>query len=574
MNETYIISDYSDLINNVIKELNITEEQIISFEQNNENHEIHDWITQIFKDNKIDKLIIPVSLPITEAINTVGIKLALHIRLNYELKICQRSIPIIFLSDFNIETILSDFNFDNEYNSHDLLFTKGVRLSSFDLEEINNTLNKIESCSKEEYHTHILNKLNIHKEVNIGNHSIANAWGCVKLAQVTGLRDEIFNNEAISKQLKSLYVKYLICNNDIDLHNNAPKKDFIECTGKKILFIDDQADEGWSVLMKNIFKSAGEGFISVDSSKYKNKETKLFFNYNGFKDECCTHIGKDWDLIIIDLRLYPEKEDIDNETIRPTEFSGYNLIEQFLDENKGNQIIVFTASNKVWNISFALNRGASSFYIKESPEYNYKFKETKEQFKKFKDDVNKCFKKKYLRDIYKEIKLLKLDLELLKSNLKLSNHDEKFIDVIINQLDISYSLLHSANSEEQFAYSYVSLCLIIEIIINNFVKSENNKWRISDSEILLDWKWTNEKYLNTKTEVKETIPNYQKFAGIYFQKWKKSDTKFVKIIQDLIQERNYFIHKNKKFNLDKSEIGKPDGFVKLFNYIKEIISYL
>ena len=176
-------------------------------------------------------------------------------------------------------------------------------------------------------------------------------------------------------------------------------------------------------------------------------------------------------MIIIDLRLNPEKEDIDNEMIKPTEFSGYKLIDEFLKKNEGYQIIVSTASNKIWNVNAALKRGATSYYIKESPEFNYSISETKKNYNEFKTNVQNCFERSYLKVIYKDIQLLIQKLDKL-------HYPPEFRNKLKNQLDLSFTMLQIASKnniqlkecpssektrdEKLFAYAFISLQSIIE----------------------------------------------------------------------------------------------------------------
>ncbi|MFZ4412585.1 MAG: hypothetical protein ACOYOV_05845 [Bacteroidales bacterium] len=588
MEGTYILSDYLPLIKGVIEQLNFPVNQIIPLQTFDKENRCHDWSTQIFKSKEIKKIIIPLSIPTDNPINDEGLKIALHIRLNYELNLNQRLIPIIFLSDFDIDIILKKINFDNDNNPQNLLFTEGVYLSKFDPSEIRLNIENAVSCSPDNYHKNVLNKLKILQKAVIGKHSIANAWGCFKLAQVTGLQQEIFKHEAISDYLKTLYSKYLICfNNAYEEQRFAAFKP-LNCAGKKILLIDDQADEGWSVLMKNIFKSAGNDFVFIDSSNYKNNDTKIFHDFDGFYEECKSQIGKDWDLIIIDLRLNPIKEDADNEILAPTEFSGYKLIDEFLKVNEGYQIIISTASNKIWNINTALNRGVKSYYVKESPEFNYTIKETKKHYEIFKNEILKCFERVYLRKIFK-------DNQKLIGILNSLNYNLNFIEELKNQLNLSYALLSDAKSKEQFAYAYVSLYLVVEIINNEFViKSDNSQWEITDVGILNAWSFNNGKCIPyTETIVKEeTIkitevignkpPEWQKFAGLFFQKWNQSNSNFIRELIFLIKKRNGFVHNDKRIldktdkfgNLINHDIYNSNGFIKLFELVKQIIEFL
>jgi len=147
-----------------------------------------------------------------------------------------------------------------------------------------------------------------------------------------------------------------------------------------------------------------------------------------------------------------------------------------------------------------------------------------------------------------------------------------------------------SNEEKQFAYAFISLCLVIEIINNEFITKKNDdKWEISDVGFLLDWEKDNN--TNSGNEViSSKPPEWLKMAGLYYQKWNQSNTIFIKEVSRFITKRNGFVHNDKdildvirtnKF-LDKN--GKPNflnhdiynhtGFVKLFEALKQIIELL
>ncbi len=568
MKEVFILSDYTQFFKELTKQLEFTENEnrIISLPSFENESDWHDWTTQLFKNNTISKLVIPISIPTDNPINTEGLKMALHIRLNYELPLLQRLTPIILLSDFSIKNIIVKNTFDTDNNPQNLLFTKGVYLSSFDSEEIIKTVKNAEPCPLKDYQKQVLNKIKILPKASIGKHSITNAWGCFKLAQVTGLRDEIFKHNAISEHLKTLYSKYLICYNDAYTQEKRIDLNPIKCNSKKILFIDDQADEGWEDLMKNIFKGARNNFVCINSAKYKNSETKLFHDSEGFLTECRSHIGKDWDLIIIDLRLNPEIEDIDNEMIPPTEFSGYKLIDEFLNENEGCQIIVSTASNKIWNINAALKRGASSYYVKESPEFNYSVNETNKHYENFKSDVHKCFKRCYLRDIYK---IWKSAVEENK------NQKDKFIQESNSMLDIAWSLV----KQELLDFGYLTLFQIIELYANQEYDHKDNSIKLEGKKCYMiktlrkneTWKLTfnkdsiNGDYFSTGEEQKtgQVRPtNLYKASCLLKFKYKKDDN-FLKLFGNLNDLRNKIAHEGSKRKASSENIKKVLEIIKM-----------
>lgn len=567
MNKTYIISDYTLKIKRLIDDLSIPETNIISNESCIDEREFHDWITKEFKKNDIEKIIIPVSNPTNAPIiNTDGLLIALHIRLNYELDLSKRLIPILLLSNFSVSKIIEKISFDTDNNPQNILFTKGIFFTSFDTVEIMAAIEGAKPCQQEEYKKDVLKKLNIFRKESIGGHDIANAWGCFKLAQVVGVSDKVFELDSISKHLKQLYAKYLICSNESFNSERRIDLNPIKCAGRKILFIDDKSDEGWGDLMKNILKGAGTNFVFVDGSKYKNSRTKLFHDFDGFLSECRSHIGKDWDLIIIDLRLNPEKEDIEKENIFPTEFSGYRLIDEFLNENEGYQIIVSTASNKIWNINAALERGALSYYVKESPDFNYSISETNKHYENLKNDIQKCFKRSYLRDIY-----------VFWKSTVLVNEDKRnaFIKESNSMLKIAWKLIR----EEQLDFGYLTLFQIIELYANqNYDYRDNSiEWEgVKRFMIITDGdneKWSltfnrdNMKgdYFSSGDEQKNKgvrVNNLYKISCLLKYIFNKDDA-FLKEFGELNDLRHQIAHKGAKSQIESENIKKVLEIIKL-----------
>lgn len=484
MENIYLISDFSNKIKRLAESLQLPAQKIISYQYKENESGYHTWLNDEFKAKEIDKIIIPVSISNDDTINTKGLLLGLHIRLNYELSLEKRLIPIIFLSNFTVENLIKVNSFDSDNNPQNLIFTKGVYFSSFDIEDIQKTIISSTPCLKADYYKNVLSKLNINRKEALGGHDIANAWGCFKVAQVVGFDDRIFQLYPIAKHLKQLYAKHLICKNQTFSNEKRIDLNPIKCNGKKILFIDDKADEGWAELIKNLFRGAGDNFKYVDSSKYKADDLhKSFKDFDGFYKECQSHIGKDWDLIIIDLRLNPEKEDIDNELIKPTDFSGYKLIDEFLTKNEGYQIIVLTASNKIWNINAALKKGAYSYFIKESPEFNFPISETKKLLDKFKGDVDWCFQKGYLREVFEH-------WENAKS--KTTNENVDYISLSNTSLDIAWEQIKSDFLNFGFLTifqsieSYANIIFNYDTISDNY-KVENNIVIEKNSEIDKEW---------------------------------------------------------------------------------------
>jgi hypothetical protein len=427
------------------------------------------------------------------------------------------------------------------------------------------------SCPKMEYHRNVLSKLNINKKDDFGGHDIANAWGCFKVAQVMGIDDKIFQLDSIAKHLKQLYAKYLICKNETFSSEKRIDLNPIKCSGKNILFIDDKADEGWALLMKNLFKGAGGNFIYVDSSKYKADDShKSFKDFDGFYKECQSHIGKDWDLIIIDLRLNPEKEDIDNEMIVPTAFSGYKLINDFLTKNEGYQIIVSTASNKIWNINAAIKRGASTFYIKESPEFNYSISETNREYENFKNEVQKCFDRGYLREVFNHWVNTKNKQSNANSNFILESNTS--LDIAWEQIKSEYldfgflTIFQSIESYANTVFNYDRISDTFEVSGNIVIKTINDsekEWLLTFVRNNLDGDYFSSVKFVQQSHIKPTA--LFKISCLAHLIYQKNDA-FLKDLGKLNKLRNDIAHGGSK------KLATKENLISVLNILEEIRS--
>jgi CheY-like chemotaxis protein len=567
MNSAYLISDYQTATKSLAEQLQIPEAYIISLKRTMiSDLEFHKWTTEILTKN-IEKLIIPLNLNVEDPLG-YALKIAMHLRLNYEFDFLKRNIPIILLSDLRLDVLFKNYTFDSNLNLYNLFFTKAVYFSSFDIDKIQDNLRFAEICPENEAKQQILDKLKFLPKANTGKHSLANAWGCFKLSQILNLKNELSDGTNINEHLSTLHAKYLICLNEAFEKNQYLDLAPLKQNNKKILIIDDQSDEGWGIIYKKIFSASSSTLTIIDPSKYKNSESKNFHNFNGFYDECLHQVGKDWDLIILDLRLHPEMEDLENQSLKPNELSGYKLLDTFLNNNRGYQIIISTASNKIWNIDAALKRGAKSYYIKESPEYNYSLRESKKLYDKFKEDIKDCFNKSYLSHLY-------LETEALKEKIKHLELGDEFKNILVKQLSLSYEMIFNADNKEQFAFAFVTLYLFIEELNKEFLfKDDNLNWYINDCGGLLNWKFEAGKFIQNGDFFNgNKPPEAIKFAGIYFQKWQQQDNSFVQKVNNLISERNYFIHNDSRLG-KFYDIFNSSSFLELFECVKVIVKNL
>lgn len=541
------IAIISDKNSNLFAKLGLT--QFIFFDDLLTDSKISDWLQNNFEQYpKIDKIVIPVRLGTDDA-DYLGLRVGLHIRLSRTLKE-KRLIPIVFISSETMEEIIGNQIQNDKLQSGILLFTKGTTLIDFfDLEEKLPLFN--EYLNENELLRNVLPKLKIPNE-RMQGHQLANEWGAFRLAKFANIELKTI------KQPDDLYFKYQFSLSNIDIDSKTKNNFGPNSHGCNALLIDDNASNGWEELIKHIIEIE----INKPSSKFYSISTFEKANqYQGYEKH---------EIIFLDLRL--KKEEDDSNIYTPAkDLSGLKLLTKIKAINKGIQVIVITASNKAWNMKLLLDEGADAYFIKESPEIITSDERSKENYDNFVSNIKYCFERRYLRNVYAKINEIKDDLQKLRDN----NPGVDFLEAIEKQLEIAFDMHYNAKSKEQFAYAYVTLYMVIELINIHFVRyvgqNDDKQWYVgNDSEKLKDWKWDNNSYISASQEViGNKPPEWQKIVGIWKQLWNQTSDSSISSIYRLIQMRNHFIHNDSaKLNV---EIYTKNGFSSLFGVVIEIL---
>lgn len=149
-----------------------------------------------------------------------------------------------------------------------------------------------------------------------GRHSIANQWGANVLSRIV-LGAET-DNALIKQARQSLYFKYVLAltlSEDAILSlsigestsEETERLTTINATGKKILLIDDEADKGWSDVLKQMLN--GSSFKTI-------KEQAA--DFSSLSEEAQNEIKSgNYDLIFLDLRMNGAQEE---GKVRPADF--------------------------------------------------------------------------------------------------------------------------------------------------------------------------------------------------------------------------------------------------------------
>lgn len=560
MGKTYILGNNKDLA----KYLEYDFIEIPTIMCSND-YEIHNWLVNVFQHNEIEKLVIEIGSDVV-----LPFQIAYHIRLSINELKYKSLIPILFVSTTTLNSIVLKASLW----SH-ILSTKGVYFSSIsDFEKIKLELSVVEEITSEEYKSEFWDIIKVLPGEVMGRHSLANVWGAYSMDKAANTNILRFNSDFQSRS-GELYFKYVSAINNLKTLNiktvgyiNLSPSCPIDAKNRKILLVDDEADKGWESVLRKIFSTNLPDDFVVINEKVKD--------YDKFTPKSKSIIENEhFDLYLIDLRLGGLEED---GFLKPDDFSGMKVMRKIKSINPGNQVIIFTASNKVWNLKALLDAGADGYYMKESPEFAFTNEFSVQNYLRFKDDVQRCFDRSYLKSVYLDIQDIKVYINKIGST--------DFKNELLNQFDLFWSMISKSISETDYAYSFINLYFVIEIINkNSYQQTTDGKWLICQKENLLYWQWdqSEKAYVNTNLEITiNNPPEWQKIAGLWFQKWGQSDSQFIMNIFFLIQKRNGFVHGDKKI-LDKQDnnnqylnrdIFTKVGIEKLLSAVKMLIQFL
>lgn len=416
------------------------------------------------KLEKCDIVFIKVSLS-KNYLEYLGLRLAYHIRLTKSLG-AKAYMPIVLIAEESFQYL------GLTHPEPSILFTKGIYLIKELLDDYQKALKWFADgrIKPLDDFSLFVNSIFVNPPANYqSHHSIANEWALVRYFSM--LESDDTNTSYVSLQnkiydldyLKTLHFKHLEAKANRQKFNS--KKHTINAIlkgieGKKIGIIDDEINKGWLEFYGYILN--------------KSKATAMPFN-NFQKDETKVELIKkieQWlleifklvdpiDIFIIDLRLHDDdfsEQDFQN-------LSGIQIIKFLKKYNPGIQVVVSTASNKVWNYQKCLDLGVKYFSVKESPETYNTRSETIASFSHFSNQLSNAVKDVFLAEIFRKIEDLKKNNIFSKITLE---KDKKSANLIIEKnglLDQIFNLLRLDNSDEAIIHQ----CLLIAFqILENY----------------------------------------------------------------------------------------------------------
>ena len=297
------------------------------------------------------------------------------------------------------------------------------------------------------------------------NHTISNEWAIYRWAHAIGANDS--DIEKIENKVENnIYFKYLQAIYPIteiqEIREEQLKVENLQ--DSKILYIDDEADKGWNGVLWELLKQSDVDDFELLCDELKNK------TQNEIIDLSIKKIKEyEAEILILDFRLH--KNDFDCSI---KEVTGYKLLQAIKEINPGIQVIIFSATNKVWNLQALQNAGADGFIIKESPENSVDSNFTQEVIISFIQELDKANKRIFLIKFYENYEPLKKEM-ILRKNYKKHLHPlpKEFVDESLKWLLTSYNLLNKETSETNFTATYLFLFSILENLATRIIDIEN-----------------------------------------------------------------------------------------------------
>jgi len=505
---------------------------------------VKDWLAE----KEFDNIFIPICFgPVLSDFN--GLRLATHIR-------CTES-PNQLKNIFIYSFVGIEYLFNNEY--FNILKTKNVYLVDYKKSTFTEVIQRdFEPLTLDELPKE-LKKIRLELPKNYeDSHSIANEWAIFRWALTINTRDGDIE-QIIQKVNNQLYFKYLCSIYPKEEINTIPEKKLkIEYfRNPKVLYIDDEADKGWYEIFSTILFD-----INSLDFQYLDKEFNSKTQDEIIKISMDKIISDDIDLVILDFRLHPNDFQLEN----VQNVTGLKLLKEIKDLNPGIQVIIFSATNKVWNLQALQEAGADGFIIKESPELSNN-NITLASIQSFIEQVSKCLTKSYLKEIwfhFDEIKTVfsknPLTTKYFAKQLNEQLNGVKYQNLLLQELDTIFEILNTTN-ENRFNLSMIMLYKLLEYLNEIFYqKTSSDKAPLFYDGVQVDyfdknsktWKKQTEKinFYNRSTKSNEQIKikidwlksTSNKILNLSYKKLKIIDNSIFLNLISLTEYRNDFIH--------------------------------
>lgn len=413
---------------------------------------VQEW----FNDETFDKIFIPLCFGnVLSDFN--GLRLALHIRTTDTKNILT---PLFIYAPVEHRDFLHN-------NFYDVLKTRNIFLISYSREGFLRSL-AYRPQKLEKYQLPAeLAKINLKVPSNYeDSHSVTNEWAIYRWARTLDTSDEAI--EKINRRVKGdSYFKYLKTRFPVLTEEILPENKLkIDAKNNpRILLIDDEANKGWYENLCKVFYDINGFEFSYLDIDFKTLPQEVIIEKGIEKLIEC-----DADIVLLDFRLHPSdflQKDISGVT-------GLKLLKRIKDYNPGIQVIIFSATNKIWNLQAIQEAGANGFILKESPHNSIKANFTKDLILQFINILSRKLELIFLKEFYKQLKSIEERLIPRKKHTHEKPLPKEFVDESLKWLRLSNDII----SEGTFGENKISDAKLMSSFLFKFSVLENLASRI------------------------------------------------------------------------------------------------
>lgn len=405
----------------------------------------------------------------------------------------------------------------------EILLTPGVKIFNTETE---NDISEMKPISIDDYISKFLPHIKVSSKES--SHSIANEWAAYNIKRLLNpeLNDVPKSNDLRflcyqlvsgmkEDQLKNL-VSPATTESDEATTESDDKVEYLTTDkNKRILLVDDQ-DDVWAEVIRNLLTRTKNGNpneriqldvwgkdnldIKINDDK-SVEDIKIKIQENGEYIDYRKQILDTYDVVLLDMRLAGSNEQHQN----TDRLSGIVMLKHLLDSseggNPGQRVIVFTSSNKSWNIKRALQLGAQDVFIKESPLYPLTEAERIANLNNLIYEIQEGFSMSWLKDIWTMAKKIISTCREEKSDFReedelynkfydaqpqqegdqdkidksIANNFEEFYYRIANQVEIAFNLFLNSDKhdQEKMRLAYISLETVFELMSQEWLRLNN-----------------------------------------------------------------------------------------------------
>lgn len=345
----------------------------------------------VFLGKHYNLIVLPVSFDSNNSLTSEGLRIACHIRLTPKWK--HTRTPILFFSPDSLEDLMKFVPYPSIFATGNIILSNANHIDDM-LNDISKATQHIEMT--ESQYMDFLHKVKIERPANFKtHHSIANEWTLMQWSNMIDWQD---NKPIIdsAKFLQRLHIKYMLqvlnkVTEDFGKSDKVQKKIEGIC-GKNIMLIDDEYDKGWKSILEKVLTASGANLACFENFDSSLSRDDLVVRINQFIDAYPSKV----DCYLIDLRL----NDDDVEEKDSSLLTGHRISKHIHGINRGNQVVILTASNKVWNMRRELSDeyGARYYALKESPEMLLNHDQSRKLYQDFCEDIVKACQQSYISD--------------------------------------------------------------------------------------------------------------------------------------------------------------------------------